>query len=218
MECGAQKRGKPGTCKKPAMPNGRCRLHGGLSLAGPASPRTSHGRYSRYLPNRLVSRYTEAQSDAELVALREEIALTDARLSDLLVRVNTGEAGLTWAALGAAIRAYRVAEAKGAKGYFEQLRAFDLIEQLAAEGRDDYAAWDEVHKLIEQRRRLAETEFKRLKEMQQMITAERAMILLGAVVAVIRTHVTDRDTLGAISRDIGRLVANGTGSEAGPGE
>jgi hypothetical protein len=193
-------------------------MHGGKSPGGLGSQRRSHGRYSRYLPERLASRYVEAQSDGELVALREEIALTDARLSDLLGRVDTGEAGLLWAAVGAAIRAYRTAEAKGIKGTIERLRAFDLIEELCREGRDDYAAWDEVHKLIEQRRRLAETEFKRLKEMQQMITAERAMVLLGAVVAVIRTHVTDRDTLGAISRDIGRLVANGTGSEARPGE
>ena len=52
--CGARnRRGSP--CKCPAMPNGRCRLHGGLST-GPRSPaglkasqtsRRIHGRYSR---------------------------------------------------------------------------------------------------------------------------------------------------------------------------
>jgi hypothetical protein len=52
--CGAKNRqGKP--CRCPAMPNGRCRLHGGLStgpksLAGIEHIRravTKHGRYSQ---------------------------------------------------------------------------------------------------------------------------------------------------------------------------
>ena len=52
--CGAKtRRGTP--CQCPAMPNGRCRLHGGLST-GPKTPEgierirravTKHGRYSR---------------------------------------------------------------------------------------------------------------------------------------------------------------------------
>jgi len=41
--CGAHARttGKP--CKSPAMPNGRCRMHGGTSTGRPKI----HGRYSR---------------------------------------------------------------------------------------------------------------------------------------------------------------------------
>jgi hypothetical protein len=52
--CGAKnRRGTP--CQCPAMPNGRCRLHGGLST-GPKTPAgierirravTKHGRYSK---------------------------------------------------------------------------------------------------------------------------------------------------------------------------
>src|SRR5438445_400377 len=52
--CGAKTR-KGTRCQCPAMPNGRCRLHGGLST-GPRTPEgiecirravTKHGRYSR---------------------------------------------------------------------------------------------------------------------------------------------------------------------------
>jgi hypothetical protein len=39
------------------------------------------------------------------------------------------------------------------------------------------------------------------------------MLLLAAVVDLIRRHVSDRDALSSISRDIGKLVA----VEAGPG-
>lgn len=37
--CGAKTR-KGGSCRQPAMKNGRCRLHGGKSLSG-----KDHGRY-----------------------------------------------------------------------------------------------------------------------------------------------------------------------------
>ena len=50
--CGARTRSRPGgTCRQPAMPNGRCRMHGGCST-GPRTPegmarlraaRTIHG-------------------------------------------------------------------------------------------------------------------------------------------------------------------------------
>jgi len=44
--CGARTR--QGTrCRKWGMSNGRCRLHGGLTPRGLASPHFRHGRYSR---------------------------------------------------------------------------------------------------------------------------------------------------------------------------
>jgi hypothetical protein len=44
-------------CRKWAMTNGRCALHGGKSLRGIASPRFRHGRYSTLLPLNLAERY-----------------------------------------------------------------------------------------------------------------------------------------------------------------
>ena len=70
----------------------------------------------------------------------------------------------------------------------------------------DYQAWREVGSVIEQRRKLVESERKRLIEMQQTLTAEKAMLLLGAVLGVIKEHVQDRNTLHAISRGIEQLT------------
>lgn len=45
--CGARtKSGNP--CQNLPMKNGRCRMHGGLSLKGIASKRFKHGKYSKY--------------------------------------------------------------------------------------------------------------------------------------------------------------------------
>lgn len=202
-DCGAKTRtGEP--CTMQAMSNGRCRMHGGLTPTGLAHPSTVHGRYSRHLPTRLAGRYLEAQSDPDLVSVREEMALVDARIADVLTRVDTGEAGALWAALGKAVGEYRAAADE------DRDAAFSEIEHLCRQGLDDWAAWAEVLNLIERRRKLAETETKRLAAIGQTITAERAMLLLSAVVDVIKRHVTDHATLAALSRDIGALVDRGT--------
>lgn len=46
VHCGAKTR-VGGSCRQPAMPNGRCRLHGGKSLSGRAHGRYKHGFYTK---------------------------------------------------------------------------------------------------------------------------------------------------------------------------
>ena len=47
LRCGARTR-KGSRCRSPAMPNGRCRMHGGLSPGAPKGNRNAlkHGRYT----------------------------------------------------------------------------------------------------------------------------------------------------------------------------
>ena len=81
--CGAKTR-SGSACQNRPMPNGRCRMHGGKSLGGIASPNFKHGGYSKFLPVRLGDNYQEAMADPELLALRDDIALLDARVHDLM--------------------------------------------------------------------------------------------------------------------------------------
>lgn len=201
--CGAKTRGgKP--CDSWAMPNGRCRMHGGKTPVAGALPQTTHGRYSKYLPARLAGRYQEAQADADLLALRDEVSLIDSRLADLLKRVDTHEAGHWWKELRQAHNEYQSAEKKAdIPAMRHWINEWGRIAQV---GLTDYAAWNEVYNVLEQRRKLVESERKRLVEMQQVITSERAMLLIAALVDVIKQHVSDRNTLAAISADVGKLI------------
>jgi hypothetical protein len=201
--CGAKTR-SGGTCKGLAMENGRCRMHGGATPSGIASPAYRTGRYSRHLPARLAARYQEATSDPELLELRAEVALVDARLADLLARVDSGESGQLWANLYAARGA--LLEARRRNDALGQAVALNTIIDLVGRGHADYAAWAEIGQTVEQRRRLVESERKRLVEAQQMITVEKAMLLIGAIGGIIKSHVTDRAQLTAISQAIGSLV------------
>lgn len=179
-------------------------MHGGKALAGVASATYKTGRYSKYLPARLTERYQEAQADTELLALREEVSLIDSRLTDLLQRVDTHEAGHWWKELRRVYKEYREAERLDDTGTMNHcIEEWGSIVQF---GLNDYAAWNEVYGVLEQRRKLVESERKRLIDMQQVITSERAMLLISALVSIIQTHVSDRHTLAAISADVGKLI------------
>lgn len=220
--CGAKTRaGSP--CPNPAMENGRCRMHGGKSLSGIASPTFVHGRSvrSHTLPARLVERYEASVNDPDLLSLRHSIALADARTQDLLDRVDSGESGETWNALKKTWEECEENRHKADSGDVEARRdfwqAYEMIGVLISEGQSDYAAWRETLAVDEHRRRLADSERARVKDLKAMITAEKAMNLIGAVIGVVKTHVRDRTTLQRIAQDISRLV-NGdvsNGSESG---
>ncbi len=202
-ECGARK--KDGTpCRAAPMQNGRCRIHGGKTPTGMALPQYKDGRYSRYLPARLAGRYAEAQADGALLELRDDIALVDSRLADLLGRVDSGESGALWQSLMAArsdLLAYR-----RAGDNVRMAEALNLILELIGQGHADYRAWGEVAQVLEQRRRLVESERKRLIELQQTITVEKAMLLIGAIGGIIKAHVQEREVLAKISAEITALV------------
>lgn len=205
MQCTAIVRKTQQQCRRRAVEGRKvCQVHGGATPRGIASPHYKDGRYSKYLPARLAARYQEARTDGELLALREDIALTDARLGDLLARVDTGESGALWRQLMAAREELLVR--RKASDTLGQMAALNLIMELIAQGHADYRAWGEVAVVLDQRRRLVESERKRLVEMQQMISSERMMVLLGAVVGVIQEHVTDRSVLSGITTGIQKLI------------
>jgi hypothetical protein len=180
-------------------------MHGGKHPRGLASPHFKTGRYSKHLPSRLAAQYVAAESDPRLLELRDEVALTDARLADLLGRVDTGESGALWQSLQA-LR-MEVIACKKAGDSIGQAKALNALLDMVGQGHADYRAWAEIGGVIEQRRKLVESERKRLIEMQQTLTVERAMLLIGAISGVIKAHVHDRTTLAAIGRDIESIIS-----------
>ncbi len=201
--CGAKTRtGQP--CQARAMPNGRCRMHGGASLAGPASPAYRHGRYSRMMPKRLMDAYERAANDGDLLVLRDEVALVDARLAELLSHLDSGETGAAWTQ---ALEQYAALQDANDGGDAALLKtALDALGRALKRGQADYAAWAEITELIDLRRKLVESERKRLVQLQQMITTEQAMVLLMAVTKLVKEHVDDQEALVAISDGIRRLT------------
>lgn len=191
-------------CKAWAMPNGKCRVHGGTTPKGMASPHFQTGRYSKYLPARLAGRYEESSADTELLALREEVSLVDSRLADLLKRVDTNEAGYWWKELQLVHKEYQEAVKKS--DIAAMSKSLAELWHIIKAGVSDYAAWNEVYGVLEQRRKLVESERKRLIEMQQYLTAERAMLLISALVDIVQRNVDDKIVIAKINAEVGALI------------
>jgi hypothetical protein len=178
---------------------------------GPAAGGFVHGRYSTFLPTRLAAHYDEAAHDPELLELRRDIALTDARINDVLSRVDTGESGQLWRQAQAAMGRFRREQARG--NIEAMQRALVRLERLITDGAADYAAWQAVGDLLEQRRRLVDSETRRLAASHDILTSEQAMTLMAQMVAIIQRHVPDRAVLGAIAHDVQGLVHHRNGHE-----
>lgn len=215
-KCGAKTRAG-GRCQQHALPNGRCRFHGGKSLGGIASPTFKTGRYSKYLPTRLLERYQASADDPELLALRHDIALVDARLADVLARVDTVESGALWKRLQATHAALVLAQAKD--NAQELTTGLSELGLLIGRGLGDWATWEEIGRLVEQRRRLVESETKRLVAGHQVLRLDEANLLILALAQAVRNHVADHGTLNAINAEFARLLGRQApaGADAGPG-
>jgi hypothetical protein len=170
---------------------------------GPASGTYKDGRHSKFLPARLAAAYQDMMDDPKLMELRAETALTDARINDLLSRVDTGEAGKVWHRAQAALA--RFEREKDRQNLNGMTRALARLKTLITCGASDYATWHEIGEQIEQRRKLCDSEARRLHLAHETITADRAMVLVTVIVETVRRHVQDRAILGAIAVDLQAL-------------
>lgn len=218
-QCTAKSKRTGRQCQRPAMTGTTvCYHHGGKTPFGHNLPQTKSGRYSRHLPTRLSASYERALADPDLVAMDSELALVDARMLELLQRIDAGDSAKAWRAIVAAWEQFK--RARTAKDTTAMGAALDAIGNAITDLHVD-ERWGEVLDLVERRRRLAESEQKRRVAAGHMITMERAMLLFSAVSDVIRTHVSDPDTMRAIAADFRAMLdrtGNGTTQqlEGGP--
>lgn len=203
-QCQGKSKQSGAQCKRPAVAGQNvCYMHGGATPSGIALPQTTTGRYSRHLPTRLLERYEQAASDGELLVLREDIALLDARLTDVLDAAAKGESGELWNRLKEAKRLYD--SARGKKAEDQRRAVIGQILNLIEDGYKEWQTWKDIRFLLQDRCRLVESERRRIVEMQTMMDAKQANLLFTALAGVVRKHVTDKSVLAAIQADLVQL-------------
>jgi hypothetical protein len=157
------------------------------------------------LPANLRGSYEQALSDPELLSTREEQALFTARITEVLAKLDGG-AGfdamlselrtLREALIGAAADG-NVPKVLGTVGKIDT-----LLDQSAGEEK----LWRELASLAETRRKLADTERKRLEALQNSLTAEQATVLVQRLIGILASRIEDRRVLGAITNDLALLI------------
>jgi hypothetical protein len=216
-QCTAHSKRTGQRCQRPSMAGREvCYHHGGKTPRGPALPQFKTGRYSKLLPSRLASTYRRAARDPELLAMRQDIALVDARLGEVLGKIDTGESGGLWAALQSIWAKLARAERSGDAAAAVALKG--QVGNLIAKGAADVEVWAEVAELLYLRRKLVDSERKRLVDAEQMVDKQQLLVFVGLLFEVVSKHVQDRKALGAIIADIGRLTGAGGADLPGGGE
>ena len=201
--CGARTRG--GTpCKLAPMPNGRCYRHGGATPSGAASPHFKHGRYSKSLSARLVGRYEEAHEDRRLLELREEIALVTFCIMGLLARMGWGDSKWLVGELRKAWTELQRARRAGNAGAEEA--ALARLGELITSHHEDRKVWREICRMIDHKRRLVESERKRLVQARQMVPVEEVVVLVAALTDSVAQRVDDPAVRAAIGSDVERYL------------
>ena len=215
-QCNAKSKRSGEQCKAQALKGkSKCRHHGGKSLAGKDSPSFKTGRFSKYLPDRLAEKYEEALSDPDLISLSNELALVDSQLTTQLELWH--ESGMNadgWARARELFRSFRRHSSAG-----DRVRALNDLEDLRIlldEGNENMIAWKFIGELIEQRRRLVETERKRLSDEDHAVSIDKLVLFMGALLDIIRRRVGDERTQREIAQDVRALMAGTTKKEEEP--
>ena len=211
--CGAKtNNGTP--CQMAPMINGRCRLHGGLTPNGFDLPHTKTGRYSVYLPKHLKAQFEEAVTDPKILDLTANIALLDLRLNELLAQLASNETTESWNDLGNLLGPLEKAieERNGTKAVALMNRVLEAWQTFYS----NKETWEQIIEVSEARRRLTESERKRLIDMDLVLHADRAYMLVAFIQDVIIRHVQDQSVRASIAYEIRRVLADGFGRHAGP--
>lgn len=211
--CGSLKSNGSGDLCQSAvvMANGRCEKHGGKSIPpGPGHPTFKHGRRSKLtarLPARLRDGFEASIADPEIVSVRNELALLDSRVLELLDRLS-GE-GLD--ALVAAVNAISDAPDE-AEEVVAEARA--LIQQI----RSEASTWGEIRTTVEVRRRLSNSERKLLEHKQAVVEISELRAIVAFLLQSVKDHVLaldgGREAVLGISGDVAKLMLPGGATEA----
>jgi hypothetical protein len=199
-----------------------CHVHGGgHNSRGMANAQFKHGRYSKELPLRLASAYQEARQDSDLHTLVDEIALTQARLKELLQRLESSDLGHAWLALNTAWKTFSAYRRSG--DVEKMAQALGEVETAIGRGAQDYLLWTELTSKIQLLADLRVREHRRLLDLEAMIPSERATLIFGllqqAVHKAIVQHadpVLAQTILRAIQESIKYLDTRGDMKRVGP--
>jgi ribosomal protein S15P/S13E len=194
-------------------PNGRCKYHKGGAQIGPLNPQWKHGRSSKFfkgMPEHLREAYTASVSDPDIVSVRDEMGLFDARAMELLERLTTGESAVMLAVMARTVTemADELAHDEVDVDYLDTRVA--ALRQLLKERARDQATWGELRETVEGRRRLADTERKLLEHKQAVVDVAELRAITAFFLTSIKTHVAElqggRKAINLVAADIQRLL------------
>lgn len=197
-------------CRKLALRGKEvCRLHGGKSPSGLASPSFKHGRRSRYmsvLTPEMAKRFKSAAADPDQLSLAAEIMLLDARVAALLDQIKQHQ-DADWKAAQESFEAFARSQAE--RDATRAVAALHELGGLLRRGAKHEKLWEQVGNLAWTKRpKLVKSETERQLLLKQLVERELVVNLLSALTESVKRNVSDRTALQKISDDFLRLAGS----------
>jgi hypothetical protein len=180
-QCTARSKRSKVQCKNFALKNLKtCKFHGGKAPTGELSTRFKTGRYCKSLSGKLLANYEEGFTDTQkILDMTSEMVLLDTRTQQLTSELEEEEGGSTFEDVAEALidlrRELRVNLRKG-QTLPKELK---VVEDIVRAGWNREEKWSEVLKTVEQRRKVSETEVKRLTASRTMVPIQQVKQLLS---------------------------------------
>jgi hypothetical protein len=180
-QCKARSKRSKVQCKNNALIGLKtCKFHGGKQPTGELSPVFKTGRYCKSLSGKLLAHYEEGFSDVQqILDMTSECVLLDTRTQQLTSELEEEEGGSTFEDVAGALIDLRHKLTLDLKKGTKLPEELQTVEDLVRAGWDREEKWNEVLKTIEQRRKVSETEVKRLAASRTMVPIQQVKQLLS---------------------------------------
>jgi len=200
IKCKGKSRRDGHPCKNLAV-TGReyCRMHGGKIPVGIANPAYRHGNQSKYpagLPARYRDTFLASLEDQNYLMLHSDIALTRAREEELLGQLDQIPSDERISTILSRLNALRFKCKE--LDYTEIIPGLDKVTEELITVQGQASIWKLIQENSEHKRKLAETERKRIDASASVLRANEALAFVQGVLMDIKTHVTDQDVLNRL--------------------
>lgn len=200
--CGAKSRRTGGLCQNYAMRNGRCRMHGGKTPSGIASPHFKTGQHSKYLPKHLKADYDRLSKDAKLLSVRSDVALITARALELTKQLDSEPP--PWGKVVDLLVSCEQEQGDDFKA------AFASLAKAVREGMDKTEryekTWAELRQIMLEKAKLTQAEHKRLEVLGGLLKLDDVLAVLCRLLEAVRIHVQDMDARQAIQAEFDEII------------
>ena len=180
------------------MNNGRCKLHGGMSTGRPLI----HGRRSKFLPRRLAERVEEGISDPNLISVLEDVALIDALISEECENLGEDKPAELWTEATELFQTYDRLRAGSVEERAKAAGAYIGLKAILEKGEGLYRRIGRIMTMTEQKRKLSETEMKRLVHLKQFVSVVELAVFAAKLQALISETVKDKKERDALALGI----------------
>ena len=140
-------------------------------------------RYEKFLPSRLTDKYIQSVNDPEIIALNDDIALTETRVKQLLDNIDKDEPPKAWEEAYGVFKEYMKYKRLG-----DELNAtisLALLNDIFTREKSEREAWDEIFQRLTQVAKLRTDERKRRMDMKALLDAEKAMDMVSNLLAAV---------------------------------